>query len=898
MSNSKNIKTRRAFTLIELLIVIAIIGILFIVLVSKVDFATDKAKATGVQTDFRSFQLAFNTVARENQGFDDLIKENDYSDLTNAINHNLDNKLKIDIDADGKITMANGAADPWGVEYHGQYITGNDDKDRGALVMYSNGANLTFGSEVSITGGIASINIIDESGKDDYSISIIYSLKDGSGKVTVATNGFSINLKDTFYSNTNDNTSNDETNDSVSNNLLGTYEYIENRSAGLYETGTNNLIYSWEELVNMEIITEEGRGRGSNSLYHGAMGPDQDVVDILAGDLQFPKTLTTIPNNAFYACKNLTGVILPRNITTLGDKVFGECRIKTLVIFGPKNFNEAVGSKIDNIYYDSAESIVQSTYYVLMDVYFYSCNGVGPDTNIYVENNLLETLVVPNGCTSISTGPLFRYEKLKQVILSESCTTISRGAFYECFGLETINLDHVKKVNFNAFASTSLKNINLNSVESIATRAFVGCKNLENVLLGANLKTITFGSFSSCSPNLKIKFAGTIDDWSKAVELSTVTNFKNFKGITDGEVYELFVNSTIKVGGEFIVPDYWTSVPDGIFSGVNDITSLIIHDNIETIGTYAFYKTGIVDLTLNSGLKNVGDRAFSMISITTLNIPDSVIQIGEGAFQDCKYLTTVNINKTSNLTIFGNYAFSGCNALEGLYIPSNVTWLDAHGLITNTNISSFTFAPDIQLEYLNVSFGYLDDVTVYLPDSVKTIKDLDMNVNYNSKLIIGENSQLERMEGIIFWRYSENIYIPKNLYYISDSWAKYQFSPTITIHPENKYFKYESGCLIDIENKRLIASNSGAVIPTDGSVTSLGKSSCCYQISYIPKCITSINTHAFSNATGYRASITYEGTMAEWRAIQGTSNLSDFKQVTCSDGILNAKCEQIFPTNN
>ncbi len=60
---------KHAFTLIELLIVIAIIGILFIVLVSKVDFATDKAKATGVQTDFRSFQLAFETVAKENAGF-------------------------------------------------------------------------------------------------------------------------------------------------------------------------------------------------------------------------------------------------------------------------------------------------------------------------------------------------------------------------------------------------------------------------------------------------------------------------------------------------------------------------------------------------------------------------------------------------------------------------------------------------------------------------------------------------------------------------------------------------------------------------------------------------------------------------------------------------------------
>ena len=70
---NSNYKTRfnkkKAFTLIELLIVIAIIGILFIVLVSKVDFATDKAKTSGVQTDFRSFQMALETVSKEKAGF-------------------------------------------------------------------------------------------------------------------------------------------------------------------------------------------------------------------------------------------------------------------------------------------------------------------------------------------------------------------------------------------------------------------------------------------------------------------------------------------------------------------------------------------------------------------------------------------------------------------------------------------------------------------------------------------------------------------------------------------------------------------------------------------------------------------------------------------------------------
>ena len=60
---------KKAFTLIELLVVIAIIGILFIVLTSKVDFALDKAKATGVQSLFRSYQMAFEQVSKETGGF-------------------------------------------------------------------------------------------------------------------------------------------------------------------------------------------------------------------------------------------------------------------------------------------------------------------------------------------------------------------------------------------------------------------------------------------------------------------------------------------------------------------------------------------------------------------------------------------------------------------------------------------------------------------------------------------------------------------------------------------------------------------------------------------------------------------------------------------------------------
>ena len=217
----KQFKNKRAFTLIELLIVIAIIGILFIVLVSKVDFATDKAKASGVQTDFRSFQMAFEQVAKENAGFNTFgwdtgdtngdrvrnaydkgdngvgggIAQNGIQDgsevfvgsktygedwtgvytlikpgtnvldaeaifaLESAINANLDPKLYITIDNDGVITMANQARDPWKNEYHGRYLSNAaaDNLDRGVIIMYSDGANGKNGSADGIAGGLVNI---------------------------------------------------------------------------------------------------------------------------------------------------------------------------------------------------------------------------------------------------------------------------------------------------------------------------------------------------------------------------------------------------------------------------------------------------------------------------------------------------------------------------------------------------------------------------------------------------------------------------------------------------------------------------------------------------------------------------------------------------------------------
>ena len=69
--NKKPGKQKRAFTLVELLIVVGIIGILIITLVVAVNFSTDKAIQAGVQNIFGSYETAAQKAALQGSGFDD-----------------------------------------------------------------------------------------------------------------------------------------------------------------------------------------------------------------------------------------------------------------------------------------------------------------------------------------------------------------------------------------------------------------------------------------------------------------------------------------------------------------------------------------------------------------------------------------------------------------------------------------------------------------------------------------------------------------------------------------------------------------------------------------------------------------------------------------------------------
>ena len=122
-------KKKKAFTLVELLVVIAVIAILFIVIISKVNFTTDKAKDAGVLTDFRSYQIGLQQAMRENPNFENL----ELLDLKDGLNNNIDKKLKFSeyVNEDtGETEQRSDTYNPYGYKYV-------LDKDSEGIKVYS-----------------------------------------------------------------------------------------------------------------------------------------------------------------------------------------------------------------------------------------------------------------------------------------------------------------------------------------------------------------------------------------------------------------------------------------------------------------------------------------------------------------------------------------------------------------------------------------------------------------------------------------------------------------------------------------------------------------------------------------------------------------------------------------
>ena len=146
-------------------------------------------------------------------------------------------------------------------------------------------------------------------------------------------------------------------------------------------------------------------------------------------------------------------------------------------------------------------------------------------------------------------------------------------------------------------------------------------------------------------------------------------------------------------------------VENGVVIGCNlDAKSVILPENVKTIGRTAFYETALEEITLNEGLETIEPLAFLGTDIKTLNIPKSVKSIGVGFISGCNNIESITVDENNENYYCSNNCLVDRKTNKVLAVVGNAIIPD--GI---TKIEQLAF------------YGRRNRITVEIPDSVKGI---------------------------------------------------------------------------------------------------------------------------------------------------------------------------------
>ena len=405
------------------------------------------------------------------------------------------------------------------------------------------------------------------------------------------------------------------------------------------------------DYANIESLKITGVLNDVDFLFIYRMMPNLKNLDIAEVNI------TALPIQAFYKSTNVENLILPNTLITIGEEMFYQSKLKTVVI--PAN-----ATTIGNSAFEQCASLI----------------------SIDIPANV-ETIgtAVFWGCSSLTT---VTFEKGSQLKTIGGGSSSYYGAFSYCTALTSIEIPA--------------------SVETIGASAFKGCSKLATVTFEkeSQLKTIGggysepnyYGVFSDCTALTSIEIPASVETIEAAA----------FKGCSSLATVTFENGSQLKtIGGG--------SYSSGAFSDCTALTSIEIPASVETIEAAAFKDcSSLATVTFENGsqLKTIGGGnshsyyygAFSYCSsLTSIEIPASVETIKASAFKGCSSLATVTFENGSQLkTIEGGYPSSGtfadCTALTSIEIPASVETIEAAAFKGCSSLATVTFEKGSQLK--------------------------------------------------------------------------------------------------------------------------------------------------------------------------------------------------------
>lgn len=453
-----------------------------------------------------------------------------------------------------------------------------------------------------------------------------------------------------------------------------------------YQTYSSDNLYHWFECSVCKDVKDKEEhvidGTLSCSLCHIKVAPTEGIIYDVSADGTYAEVIDyqgygrviiaeeynglpvkTIYSYAFSNNDNITSVIIPDSVISIGGGAFEGCDSLTSVVIG-----------------DSVSSIGYGA--------FWLCEN-------------LTSVVFPDSLISIGEHAFSECISLPSVILGDNVTSVGDDAFALCYSLKSVVLgDNITSVGEAVFAGCeNLTSIVIpDNVTSIGDYAFYGCYNLSSVVIPEGVTSIGYEAFSDTKALTQFencKYVGSKDNPYFALVEVVTKNLSRYTLHEDTKIIAERVFNGFSRLSSIVIPDSVTSIGYEAFRDCSSLTSVVIGDSVTSIGNAAFYGCdSLASIVIPDSVTSIGIYAFyGCDSLTSVVIGNGVTSIGHATFEYCVSLTSVVIG--DSVTSIGVAAFEYCSSLASVVIPDSVTSIGGSAFEDCTSLTSVVIGDSV-----------------------------------------------------------------------------------------------------------------------------------------------------------------------------------------------------------